>query len=188
MKELLPPKIGTKDYVNENCWLVKNLRISPAKRCWYCMLHFHDCPFLLYLIVTLILLFVSFIFLFFTKGEISKPVLINILIVVFAFGYFFNRTTEKLIEANFQERKLREELEEAKGVLEIKVAARTKELRELTKKQEEIIKERTKELQERIAELEKFQKLSVGRELKMIKLKKEIEGLKKELEKYKIKL
>jgi len=40
--------------------------------------------------------------------------------------------------------------------------------------------QRTQEL-ERLAELEKFQKLTVGRELKMIQLKKEIEELKKQI-------
>ncbi len=42
------------------------------------------------------------------------------------------------------------------------------------------VAEREKEMQ-RIAELEKFQKLTVGRELKMIELKKEIEELRKKL-------
>jgi len=69
--------------------------------------------------------------------------------------------------------------------LEIKVEARTRELRELTEGQEEMIKERTKELQEKINELEKFSRLAVGRELKMVTLKEEIEKLKKELEKSK---
>ena len=43
---------------------------------------------------------------------------------------------------------------------------------------EEQIKDRTKELQEKVEELEKFNKLAVGRELKMIELKKEIDKLK----------
>lgn len=42
-----------------------------------------------------------------------------------------------------------------------------------------------KELQTRIDELEKFKEVTVGREIKMVGLKEEIEVLKKELEKYK---
>lgn len=76
-------------------------------------------------------------------------------------------------------------LEEAKTVLEIKVQARTRELRELVEHQEEVIKERTRKIQEKMEELEKFHRLVVGRELKMIQLKEEIEKLKKELEKCK---
>jgi len=72
-------------------------------------------------------------------------------------------------------------LGEAKTVLEIKVAARTRELKELAERREEIIVERTKELRERIEELEKFQRLTVGRELKMVELKREIKKLEEEL-------
>lgn len=79
---------------------------------------------------------------------------------------------------------LYKDLEASKKVLEIKVKARTRELSELAAQREKIIQERTKELQEKIKELEKFQKLAVGRELKMIVLKKEIEKLKKALRKY----
>ncbi len=74
-------------------------------------------------------------------------------------------------------------LEESKTVLEIKVAARTKELKELAESLEEKVKERTKELQERLDELEKFHRLTVGRELKMVELKEEIKKLREELEK-----
>ncbi|MDP2864592.1 MAG: HAMP domain-containing protein [bacterium] len=87
----------------------------------------------------------------------------------------FNRMAEDL-------RKSHAALEEAKSVLEIKVQARTKELKELTERQEEIIKERTKDLQEKMKELEKFNRLAIGRELKMIELKEEIKELKEELE------
>jgi methyl-accepting chemotaxis protein len=71
------------------------------------------------------------------------------------------------------------ELEESKNVLEIKVAARTRELKELNMSLEERVKERTKQLQNRIDELERLHKLIVGRELKMAELKKEIEKFKK---------
>ena len=59
------------------------------------------------------------------------------------------------------------------------------EIKKFQESLEEQVKERTKELQDKIRELEKFNRLAVGRELKMIELKKEIEKLKEELEKYK---
>ncbi|MBU0879746.1 HAMP domain-containing protein, partial [Patescibacteria group bacterium] len=43
---------------------------------------------------------------------------------------------------------------------------------------EEKVKERTEELQKRLEELEKFQRLTIGRELKMVELKKEIKKIK----------
>lgn len=71
------------------------------------------------------------------------------------------------------------QLEESKATLEIKVEARTKELTELTDHLEEQVKQRTKQLQSKVQELEKFQKFAVGREIKMVELKKEISKLKK---------
>lgn len=52
------------------------------------------------------------------------------------------------------------------------------DFKKLQKTLEKKVKQRTKELQERIDELEKFHKLAVGRELKMIELKEEIKKLK----------
>jgi len=71
-------------------------------------------------------------------------------------------------------------LKEERNILEIKVKARTKELRELADLLEERVKERTKELQKRVDELERFHRLTVGRELRMVELKKEIKKLKEE--------
>jgi len=44
----------------------------------------------------------------------------------------------------------------------------------------EVAEQRTKEL-ERLSELERFQRLTVGRELKMIELKKEIDERRREI-------
>ncbi len=82
----------------------------------------------------------------------------------------FNLMIDKL-------RTAREAIQEEKNILEIKVRARTNELQELAQSLDEKVKERTKELQERIEELERFHRLTVGRELKMLELKKENEKL-----------
>ncbi|MCR4322803.1 MAG: hypothetical protein NUV61_01820, partial [Candidatus Azambacteria bacterium] len=55
---------------------------------------------------------------------------------------------------------------------------RTAELEQLKENLEQTVMDRTKEMKEKMEELEKFKKLTVGRELKMIELKKEIERLK----------
>ena len=84
----------------------------------------------------------------------------------------------------------RNELEEEKTSLQIKVKARTKELEELTQALDQRVKGRTQELerskeelQERVNELEKFHKLTIGRELKMAELKEKIKELEEKSEK-----
>jgi len=78
---------------------------------------------------------------------------------------------------------MHEELESTKSSLKIKIKARTRELEEITEQQEEIIQKRIKEIQERAEELERFQRLAVGRELKMMELKGKIKELEERLKK-----
>lgn len=117
----------------------------------------------------------------------NADIFINILIVgtaVVVTIFLFVDTFSKRLRASLGVLSQKEkELEEAKGVLEIKVEARTRELEQARASLEERVKERTKELQERLEELERFHKLTVGRELKMVELKEEIKELKKALEK-----
>ena len=108
--------------------------------------------------------------------------LITIPFVWFTFyfiGWAANLFTDLLRKRTLELDKTKIALEEAKTILEIKVKARTRELRELAEKREEEIQERTKELQDQVKELERFQRLTVGRELKMIELKKKIRELEK---------
>lgn len=93
-------------------------------------------------------------------------------------------TNDELLEVIAYLKQMHEELENAKASLEIKIKARTKELEEITEKQEEIIQERVREVQKRAEELERFQRLAVGRELKMVELKKEIKVLEERLNKF----
>jgi len=78
---------------------------------------------------------------------------------------------------------LTKELEGGKTSLEIKIKERTQQLKTLTESLEGKVKERTKELQLKIDELEKFQRLTISREVAMVELKKEIKKLKEELKK-----
>jgi PAS domain S-box-containing protein len=80
-----------------------------------------------------------------------------------------------------QRKRMEKELEDSKTVLEIKVRARTHELRELAAVQEKIIQERTRELNKKIFEMERFNKLTMGREEKILELKEKIKELEKKI-------
>jgi len=108
---------------------------------------------------------------------------------IFAFNYSgliarrFSNVYRAVNDALNKERielvKAQSQLKEARDTLEVKVGARTKELEEFNRNLEGEVGERTKELQEKIKELEKFQKFTVDRELKMTELKEQIRGLEK---------
>ncbi len=111
--------------------------------------------------------------------------------IAFSAGLFFfiglgtNLFARRLRQRTEELAKLSDNLKEAKEVLEVRVGARTRELEELNRNLDERVKERTreleeskKELQEKLRELEAVHKLMVGREIKMVELKKEIGELK----------
>jgi len=79
--------------------------------------------------------------------------------------------TQGLEEAQKQLKNINTELEK-------RVVERTAELEKLKNNLEKMVEERTKELEEKVKELERFQSLTIGREMKMIELKKEIEKIK----------
>ena len=76
-----------------------------------------------------------------------------------------------------------EDLERLAVSLEGKVKSRTIELEDIKANLELRVHEKTMELQKRLDELEKFRRLTMGRELRMIELKEEIASLKMKSEK-----
>jgi len=88
--------------------------------------------------------------------------------------------TKSLQGSHVRALEAQDETEIAQTSLEIKIDARTKELLLLSQRLEEQVEGRTRELKSKIAELERFNKLAIGRELKMIELKNRIKELEKD--------
>lgn len=102
----------------------------------------------------------------------GMPLLIGVVVLI---HNFMRRLQNSLSEL----RKKEIELQESKNILEIKVRARTRQLREQAESLKEENEKKTKNLKERIEELEKFHRFTVGREMKMVELKKKIKELQK---------
>jgi hypothetical protein len=103
-------------------------------------------------------------------------------ITIMAFVYFSSDMTSTFAESLREKRRelaeAQEKAETAKVALEVKVIERTKELESLTKNLEKQVEQRTQELEKKLKELEKTNKLMLGREMRMVELKKEIAMLK----------
>jgi len=122
-------KSGEPGYLNKNCWLIRSLNYAPYGRCQYCELKFRNCLFLQYQIISLILILFLLTLSLLIEGRILELVVISVFTLVIFYGYFFNKSTDKIIQANFTERKAKEALEELTEKLEQKVEEQTKEIR-----------------------------------------------------------
>ncbi len=115
------------------------------------------------------------------KGDFSQRVHIISKDEIGTLGNAFNTMAEKLqevhhgLEQKVQERTL--ELEKMKNSLEVQVSERTVDLENLKNNLEKEVSERTKELNTKVNDLEVINRAMIGRELKMVELKKEIEKL-----------
>lgn len=130
-----------------------------------------------------ILIIVNILFGYVISSFIARPIKELANFALLASGGDFKRrirvnSTDEIGQMSHVFNMLLDKVEESTMVLEVKVQARTKRLQELSSNLEVQINNKTKELNEKIAELERFNDLAVGRELRMIELKRENEILK----------
>jgi len=126
-------KIGGCDYINKNCWLAKNVNRPPSKRCQYCELKFSQCLFSRYLLITLILVFFIFLISYLVEKNISKTVIASVFVLILTYGYFFNKSTETIVEASFAEKKAKEDFKKLTATLKQQVVEQTKDINQKNK-------------------------------------------------------
>lgn len=133
-------KIGGSNYLNKNCWLIRNLNYSPYKRCQYCELKFRNCLFLQYQTVSLFLVLLFFSLFLLIEKKLSILAIITVFTSIIVYGYFFNRSTERIIKANFFLNKTKDALKEMTDNLEEKVDEQTCQIKEKNKYLKELLK------------------------------------------------
>ncbi len=121
--------------------------------------------------------FIGYAYLFFSRSDVSAfSPLADSASLLFVLGVVLF-VTQNIQNYFISLTEVQEEAETARMILEVKVKARTKELKEFNKNLEEMVKKRTEDLKTKVEELEQFSKLTVGREMRMIELKEKIEEL-----------
>lgn len=138
-----PDKMGCPGYVNKNCFTARTLNAPPTKMCRFCNLKFYQCLFFQYLMITLALVGALFGLSFWLDGKIVDSVIVSIFALVLVYGYYFTRSTGKIIEANFSEKKAKEALQELADHLEEKVKAQTRNLEEKNVRLEKLLRMRS---------------------------------------------
>lgn len=102
-----------------------------------------------------------------------------IIIVIIILGVIFSTLITRTLSSEVK--KKTNELNELNKELDRKVEERTYELRSLSDNLEKQVKDRTKQLNDKVDELERFNRLAVGRELRMVELKKKVRELDKRI-------
>jgi signal transduction histidine kinase len=96
-----------------------------------------------YLLITLILVSLLFLTSYLVERNISKTLIAAIFVLVLAYGYFFNKSTETIIEANFAERKAKESFKDLTATLKQKVAEQTKDITKKNQYLQELLEMKT---------------------------------------------
>lgn len=123
-------EVGENRYLNKNCWLVKNLKYSPYKRCQYCEFKFNKCLFLQYQIISFVLILLAFSLFLLLERRLSTLAIITVFSFVIVYGYFFDKSTEKVIKSNFSLKKTKMTLKELTDNLASKVNEQTDDILE----------------------------------------------------------
>lgn len=100
-------------------------------------------------------------------------------------SFFSGSLDKEIIDLSKSLNVAADEIYNVRNTLKIQVAAKTRVIEDEKISLEQEVERRTKELRKRVSELEKIQKLTVGREIRMIELKKKIDELKRKLKKNK---
>ncbi|MBZ9572650.1 cache domain-containing protein [Patescibacteria group bacterium] len=120
-----------------------------------------------------------------TPSKLRQFLLIILALTFLGAGVISYRVASYVVQLKRKWERIREErlkeLEEIKSTLEVRVMARTRQLREQAEALRKENEEKTKELRERLEELERFHRVTVGRELKMLELKKQVRKMEAQL-------
>ncbi|KPJ55839.1 hypothetical protein AMJ49_06245 [Parcubacteria bacterium DG_74_2] len=149
-------KFGEPNYVNQDCIIAQSIGACPWERCQYCRIKsFKECPMFRFIVFTLILMILCLGIIFLIEKELFLSIYKIILFSLFFFTIAYGYLFNKTtIEVIETEREIQKKIEQAKN-----------------------------KLQARVDELERFHKLTIGREIKMVELKKKIKELEQKLEK-----